>query len=126
MHRSHNLASSRSTGLALLFILALLVTQWIGLMHRVAHAGLFSDVSTLTLKNITEKVVKENKVQNKNENLSHSCVAFDAATLGYAVVTSPIAMLVMAAQYETTQRIAFLSWSAPFFPCFSSRAPPRN
>ncbi len=96
-------ARSRQVWLILFLVVALMASQWIGVMHRVAHSGL---------------------IHTSDESLSHSCAALDAATLGHAMVPAAIVIPALAAQFEIAQRIAFRSWSVPFFPCFSSRAPP--
>jgi len=102
MHVLRILTNPRKAGRLLILVVALLATQWIGTMHRVVHSGFQEDSGTLM----------------------HSCLGFDAAALGHAMLASPVVLPAVVARYETTQRIAFRSWWAPFFPCFSSRAPP--
>jgi len=136
MHSLRTHANPRSLWLILFLVVALLATQWIGVMHRVAHSGLMQ-IGEIALVSQTAHgfpvaqtpssqllASLQELFQEGNKTLSHSCDAFDAATLGHAMVPAPIVMPVIAAQFDIDQRIAFLSWSAPFFPCFSSRAPP--
>ncbi|MES2830533.1 MAG: hypothetical protein V4695_00905 [Pseudomonadota bacterium] len=136
MHPLRTHASLRSFGLILFFALALLATQWIGVMHRVAHSGLIQvgesvvasqfshELPTTQIRSVQHLTSWEALFQEGSETLSHSCEAFDAATLAFALVPTPIVMPAIAAQFDIDQRTAFRSWSVPFFPCFSSRAPP--
>lgn len=119
MHCLPSPAKRRSYWLILFLTTALLATQWIGVMHRVIHSGLTAATTqTAPLASL------QNLIRNTHEGSSHSCDAFDGATLAHAIGSLPVILPVVNAQFDIDQRVAFRSWSAPFFPCFSSRAPP--
>ncbi|MET0964061.1 MAG: hypothetical protein ABWY05_14785 [Noviherbaspirillum sp.] len=102
---------SRSA-LVLLMLCCLLSAQWLGLGHRVAHAG-FNDAAQ-AVKTIT----------GSEADLRHSCAAFDEATLPALLNTPPYAAPLLPGASVIALWSAFLSWQQPHACHFQSRAPP--
>ena len=110
--------SSRSA-LVLLMLCCLLSAQWLGLGHRVAHAGL---VGAGTSQSVETSVFSSGK--SSHIDLRHSCAAFDEATLPALLTTPPYLAPRMPAASVLALWTAFLSWQQPFSCHFQSRAPP--
>lgn len=102
--------------LAVLLSSSLLFTQWLGLGHKVAHAEQYQATVTKTL---SSSVTSE-----QDGKLSHSCLLFDAVTLGAALLTALYAGLLLRDQRIKLLATPLRSWSAPFSSHFCSRAPP--
>lgn len=102
--------------LAVLLAIGLVFAQWAGLGHRIAHAPLSQErVIALSASAAGDP---------ESGGAYHSCLIFDAATLGASLHTPPFAALPPAARCTPLPALPFLSWMAPFAPQFSSRAPP--
>jgi hypothetical protein len=108
--------SSRST-LVLLLLCCLLSAQWLGLGHRVAHAG-------WTGAGQSVKAAVFDSGKSSDIHLRHSCAAFDEATLPALLGTPPYLAPLMPAASVLALWAAFLSWHQPFSCHFQSRAPP--
>jgi hypothetical protein len=108
--------SSRST-LVLLMLCCLLSAQWLGLGHRVAHAG-------WTGASHTAKATVFSSSKSSEIDLRHSCAAFDDATLPALLTTPPYQAPLLPAASVLALWTAFLSWQQPFSCHFQSRAPP--
>jgi hypothetical protein len=104
---------------AVFLVLALLCTQWAGLLHSVTHAGWQTGyartVSVLTIFS---------DGGNSKETLSHSCSIFDASTLADIVHVMPAPAPLLAGVQILALWSAFSSWNPPFPHHFSPRAPP--
>ena len=101
----------------LLLLCCLLAAQWLGLGHRVAHAGW----------NAAGQAVEETTFSGSKTNdidLRHSCAAFDEATLPALLTTPPYRAPLLPAASVLALWTAFLSWQQPFSCHFQSRAPP--
>jgi len=108
--------SSRSA-LVLLMLCCLLSAQWLGLGHRVAHAGWTGGGQTV--KATVFSVGKSGDI-----DLRHSCAAFDDATLPALLTAPPYLAPLLPAASVLALWTAFLSWQQPFSCHFQSRAPP--
>jgi hypothetical protein len=108
--------SSRST-LVLLMLCCLLSAQWLGLGHRVAHAG-------WTGAGQAAKATVFSSSKSSDIDLRHSCAAFDDATLPALLTTPPYQAPLLPAASVLALWTAFLSWQQPFSCHFQSRAPP--
>lgn len=108
--------SSRRT-LVLLLLCCLLAAQWLGLGHRVAHAGL--NAAGQAAEEMTFFGSKTSDI-----DLRHSCAAFDEATLPALLTTPPYRAPLLPAASVLSLWTAFLSWQQPFSCHFQSRAPP--
>ena len=135
-------------GLALALVAMLLFSQWLGLLHGIAHAGwpepaqaspatsslasfnaaLFNyvDVDADKAANSANPINSaDGKHHAAHEKSHHSCVEYDAAAGAagiHAGFFSP--PLIPGAQVLALWQ-AFASWDAPAVCHFSSRAPPR-
>lgn len=110
-------AQSKYDLTVLLLAVALLFAQWAGLQHRVSHARL--QAHGQIAKHISYRVPVDD-----DSNTSHSCAAFDAATIGDSVHLVPFVAPLLANGRWLALWAAFISWDASFFSNFSSRAPP--
>ena len=108
--------SSRSA-LVLLMLCCLLSAQWLGLGHRVAHAG-------WSAAGQAAKATGANSSKSSDIDLRHSCAAFDDATLPALLTTPPYLAPLLPAASVLALWTAFLSWQPPFSCHFRSRAPP--
>jgi len=104
---------------ALLLVLALLFAQWLGLAHRIEHAGLALPVQQ-TAANLSSLQTDA----SYDKSLNHSCALLDAAALA-AVLNSPcLNLAILPGAQVLAPWLAFASWDAPFLRHFSARAPP--
>ncbi len=114
MRAPHTIRPSSRTLIAALLAIVVLCAQWVGLSHRIAHAGLQqSAVSSL--------MQADNPFDKSAE---HSCILFDAATLASGVNTPPYTAALLPGAPVLALWLAFASWDAPLRCHFSSRAPP--
>ena len=104
---------SRAAFVALL-IVALIFAHWQGLAHRIGHAS----QPYAGVDNVAPSQAPTHK------NMSHSCLAFDAATVGAAICSQPFIVVIPSHAHVLALWIAFTSRHPPFTPHFSSRAPP--
>lgn len=107
---------STRTVIALLLTLAMVFAHWQGLAHRVAHAWQYPSAAVDTAAN--------GSAASHQKTVSHSCLAYDAATVAPALDTPPCTAIALPPARVLAQWTAFDSWHAPFTPYFSSRAPP--
>ncbi len=110
-------ADRRHAWLALMLVLSLLFTQWLGFGHAIAHGNSLPDFS--------QPAAKVGSLQDHQKS-SGICAALDAATLGFAV---PAAAFAPALAAMTDGPIALplrTGWHRLFTAHFSSRAPPQN
>jgi hypothetical protein len=101
--------------LVLLMLCCLLSAQWLGLGHRVAHAGWTGASQTI-------KAISGNT--GGDMGLTHSCAAFDEATLPALLNTPPYVAPLLPGASVLALWSAFSSWQQPFSCHFLSRAPP--
>ncbi|RJG04338.1 hypothetical protein D3878_09940 [Noviherbaspirillum sedimenti] len=106
----------------LLLVLALLFAQWLGLAHRIEHAGLAQPAQTVQLAQAGQASLQTNA--NYDKSLEHSCALFDATALAAALNSPPVSLAVVPGAQVLALWLAFASWDAPFLRHFSSRAPP--
>ena len=114
--------SSRSA-LVLLMLCCLLSAQWLGLGHRVAHAG-WTGIGNITGTSQSFETSVFSGSKSSHIDLRHSCAAFDEATLPALLTTPPYLAPLMPAASVLALWTAFLSWQQPFSCHFQSRAPP--
>lgn len=100
-------------------VMALLFAQWLGQMHRVAHDGLQAVISQ-----VSSDTSPVSQLVAHLGDASHSCAAFDAATLAAGICTAAMAVPVLPNLHALALWIAFASRSTPFTAHFHSRAPP--
>ena len=95
--------------------LSLLFAQFAGQYHRIEHTQWRGDASLHRLVQLSS---------DGDDNKSHSCLTFDAATLADALGAAPPVALLLEGTHLLAQWIAFISWDAPVAHHFLSRAPP--
>jgi hypothetical protein len=108
-----------------LLLPAILLAQWVGLAHRIAHAG-GSEIGShksVVISQVTSKIFLASLPFGEDSRL-HSCIALDAASAS-DYLHSPILAVVA---NETAEILTLLSqhrlWLAQPERYFSSRAPP--
>ncbi|MDQ9169082.1 hypothetical protein Q8A64_01525 [Oxalobacteraceae bacterium R-40] len=108
---------SSATLVALLLACSLLIAQWAGLQHRVAHAQLQST-------SIVTAEVDRSADDAPDNHLFHSCVLLDASAMGASLPTGKFVPLVLSNTSLPITVLPLVSWQALFTRQFSSRAPP--
>lgn len=106
-------------------MLALLFAQWLGLAHRIDHAGLAQPAQaaqSVRLAQAGQSALQTNTDYDKS--LDHSCALFDASALAAALNSPPVSLAIVPGAQVLALWVAFASWDAPFLRYFSSRAPP--
>lgn len=106
----------RNALIGILLALSLLLTQWLGYAHAIAHAGGLAEFT---------KVIQTGGAFEHAKSAS-ACAEFDAATLGAGTLNSSLP--VWQAVQESGPVILPLrsGWHRQFSAHFSSRAPPLN
>jgi hypothetical protein len=138
-------ASLRRSALpiVLLLTMALLFAQWTGLKHRIVHAAMTPlYLQSQSLPPSASSSQPDSQWQSQSQwqwqwqspastfgsgsdtDLSHSCLAFDAATVADSIHTPPFLLPLLTSAQVLSLWAAFISWDAPLSLCFSSRAPP--
>lgn len=102
--------------LALLLALSLLLTQWLGYAHAIAHAGGNPEVAQWSAGG---GALDHDKSAN-------ACAAFDAATLGAGLQGDSFPPLPAAEPDAPVVLPLRAGWHRHFTAHFSSRAPPLN
>jgi hypothetical protein len=103
--------------LALLLTCSLLVAQWVGLQHRVAHAWLQSSAPAL---DHADRSIQE----AADKDLFHSCTLLDASTVGACIAGAGYTPPLQGNLSFSILILPLVSWQALFIRQFSSRAPP--
>jgi hypothetical protein len=129
-------ASLRKSALpiVLLLTMALLFAQWTGLKHRIVHAAmtplhlqsqpLLQSAFSSQPDSQRPSSLASTFGSGSDTDLSHSCLAFDAATVADSIHTPPFLLPLLTSAQVLSFWAAFISWDAPLSLCFSSRAPP--
>ena len=100
----------------------LLAAQWVGLGHRIAHAG-WQLAGTAQVARVAAADA-ERQSPTTDPTHSHSCAAFDDATLAAALSTPPYLAPLLPGAAVLALWSAYASWQQPFHCHFSSRSPP--
>jgi hypothetical protein len=111
--------TSRSA-LALLMLCCLLAAQWLGLGHRITHAGW----QLAGPAKVVKASAADSERKSQTSDPTHSCAAFDDATLPAALSTPPYLAPLLTGAAVLALWTAYASWQQPFHCHFSSRAPP--
>lgn len=106
-----------------LLVLCLLLAQWVGYAHAIAHWHGLGNGGAHLLQ--AERIADGSPVFDHQKS-SGACAAFDAATLGAGLCHSGLALPAVHVPQlppvaQDTQR-----WLPAFSPLFSTRAPPLN
>jgi len=105
-----------------LLVLAVLFAQWMGMRHRIEHAGWINDRPATSQQTALDPDVQIDKQTGQKSH--HSCLLFDDATLGNTIAIIPLTLPPPTCARELALWLAFTSWDAPLTRYFSSRAPP--
>jgi hypothetical protein len=97
--------------------LSLLFAQWEGIHHKHAHAE-HIEVASPAFS------AKTHLSSDADKSISHSCLLFDALTLGAALQTYVHPGLLLASASGKSVDLTVFSWSPPFVGHFCPRAPP--
>ena len=108
-------ASPSRTARALLLAAALLCAQWVGMLHRIDHAG--------GQVHLQAHGQSDGSPANPS-SLSHSCVVFDGAYLADWLPTALVGVLAVRMDHVLPPAIGFASWQGLFVGHFQPRAPP--
>ncbi len=112
----HRMRHRRHALIGMLLALSLLLTQWLGYAHAIAHAGGATEVT---------KVTQAGGSFDHGKSAS-ACAGFDAATLGAATLNSALPPLPTVAASGPVVLPLRSGWHRQFSAHFSSRAPPLN
>ncbi|MCU6434991.1 hypothetical protein LPB67_14535 [Undibacterium sp. Jales W-56] len=130
--RLFSLSRPHQTARLLLWLLlpALLLAQWVGQSHRIAHAGWINGKPAY---NLTVNAVENQAAATAFEIFSppfgddkqlHSCAFLDALTAADYLHTAALPLPDLAGNAVLSDLPAQQSWLAPLLLHFSSRAPP--
>ena len=103
---------------ALLLVCSLVLAQWAGLQHRVAHAWL----QPSNLEQIDSGWSVQDDAPDKD--FFHSCDLLDANTVGACIASADYAAPLLNNLSLSISVLPLVSWQALFTRQFSSRAPP--
>ena len=116
--------------LVAILIAALLSSHWQGLAHRIGHASRMlasAELVELSGKAATSAIDEMGgALLPEQQGAAHSCLAFDAATVGAFLCTAPFVVALPRHAPVMALWLAFISYLAPFTAHFSSRAPPQS
>ncbi|MGB7480853.1 MAG: hypothetical protein WA924_11025 [Burkholderiaceae bacterium] len=115
--RSFRFLTGRRQTIAGLLVLALLLAQWSGFQHRIAHGGQggFGFAAPASVSDGNGR---------SGDALHHSCLDYDAATLAFALHAAVPLVPALPERRRPAPRLDFASWDAPFPRHFLTRAPP--
>ncbi len=106
----------RGALMGMLLVLSLLLTQWLGYAHAIAHAGGAPEFKKAALAGSALEHAKS----------ASACAAFDAATLGAGTLNSMLPALPVVREGGPVILPLRSGWHRQFSAHFSSRAPPLN
>ena len=109
-----------------LLVLCLLLAQWVGLSHAIAHAHGLGNASLHQA--LADRGADGNPTGNglfDHPRASGACAALDAATLGAGPCTDIAMLPVQRAAQVPAVALPLQRWHSPFIANFSTRAPPR-
>lgn len=112
----HRMRNRRHALIGMLLALSLLLTQWLGYAHAIAHAGGLAEFTKVTQDDGSFEHAKS----------ASACAEFDAATLGAGTLNSALPPLPAVAESGPVILPLRSGWHRQFSAHFSSRAPPLN
>lgn len=112
-------------GFAGLLLAMLLFSQWLGMQHRIAHAGWVNGLpAAMQAAGAIDQGTFDSDTERHRTNKPHSCSLVDGTALADTVAVflfippAPVCTLTLALW------TAYRSWDAPLTRFFLSRAPP--
>lgn len=112
--------SSRSVAQAVLLAAALLFAQWVGMLHRLDHAGGQAGGHS-------ERQAQQTRAEAGypgGSSAAHSCVVFDGVCLADLLPTALVDVAPVRLSHVQPILGDFASWSGRFSGHFQPRAPP--
>jgi hypothetical protein len=103
--------------LALFLTCSLLVVQWTGLQHRVAHAWQQASIPAFAHAD-------QSTQDSPDKDFFHSCTLLDASTVGACIASAGYKPPLYGNLSFSIAILPLVSWQALFTRQFSSRAPP--
>jgi len=110
-----------------LLLPALLLTQWLGLAHKMSHAGWASNSTSATAIQpaaLSGSFLSFLPGNQDDGNSLHSCALYDAVTAAEYLQHLPDVVTSHSGKAVIGSSTAILSWLAALQVPFSSRAPP--
>jgi hypothetical protein len=113
-----------------LLIIVVLFAQWMGMRHRIEHAGWINNhAPTASAFSLDADELKDAQgdaqtSSNAGNKSHHSCALFDGTALADTVAIIPLTLPPPTCAKVLALWLAFTSWDAPLTHFFSSRAPP--
>ena len=107
-----------------LLLPVLLFTQWLGLAHKISHAGWSGNQAPALVLQPAAQLGAFLFGSQDDGNVLHSCALYDAATAAEYLQHLPDALPSHSGKVVVGSRTAILSWLAILQVPFSSRAPP--
>jgi len=106
-----------------LLLPALLLAQWAGFSHRIAHANLsstvYSPLVALDKANVSSELASN---PSQPDTRLHSCAIFDALTVAEFLQSATWALSSLHNHAIQLDSRVYSQWHAPFLRLFSSRA----
>ena len=96
-------------------MLSLLLAQWMGYAHAIAHADSRDEAISIQ---ISKSGIAD------HPKAASACAAFDAATLGAGLHSPAITLVVAPAPWFAPLALVAVAYAPALFVHFSSRAPP--
>jgi hypothetical protein len=122
MRAIRHLTKSTQTPFAILLVIVLLFSQWLGFFHAVAHAGWPHEPASSSFQAFDED--KDVGVDT-SPHRHHSCISFDAATLTASIHRNAAALPMPGSRCIRLSGTALLFRDILEIVCpFSPRAPP--
>ena len=113
--RSSAAPLSSRTAQALLLAVALLLAQWVGMLHRIEHAG-----GHLT----PQAQSRLGSAHSSSPSVAHSCVVFDGAYLADLLPTNVVDFVAAGTAHVLPPASVFAFWHGLATRHFQPRAPP--
>lgn len=142
MHAASRPPTRLRAFLVAILIAAMLCSHWQGLAHRIEHAsrmfggaGLIAalqddaappQASATAAAQPAAAVNALSAPLSEHQGAGHSCLAFDAATVGAFLCSAAFVVDLQRIAPPLPAWLAFISYLAPLTPHFSSRAPPQS
>lgn len=107
-----------------LLVLCLLLAQWVGYAHAIAHVHGQGNVGTHAA--VADRGADTSSGPFEHQKASGACAALDAAALGAGLCSKGLALQALHAPQLPPVERASQPWLPAFAPHFSTRAPPLN
>ena len=128
-HLTRDAASGRRTNrqrafIGTLLVLCLLLAQWVGYAHAIAHVHGQGNAGTHAA--IADRGTDTSPAPFEHQKASGACAALDAAALGAGLCSTGLVLQALHAPQLPRVERAAQPWLPAFAPHFATRAPPLN